>query len=463
MLKLWKKSNFKFSILLPIIILIVGFVLRIYNIEQRTFFEADQEWLSIRARDLLRGDLALIGQTTSVGSFSIGPGYIYLQAIFSFVFRGDPVGGVYLSIFLGMATLVGLYLFSRHFVSEKFALLVLVLTSFSSGIITWDQSPWAPSLFYIAQLLILSGAYLVSQKKQIGWLLFCLGAVTGFQSHIGVILSVLSVIIYFLIIKAEKPVKKYLLLSVLIIFIGLLPNLVFDLFNDFVNLKRISAIFGSGEGGYLPFSKVTGAMAYSASAILYPRQVNLLDSFIVRVILAASIANGLSLLFDKKFYKLSLLLLITGILPPALFFIQQGKFSEYYILMSVPSLVFLTSLLVYKMGDRPLLFIPIILLSVILNLQNWTRLERGLSLHDKKQVVAKVVELGGREGYGVSLSTGPGYNFGYNYLFDYYNAKPNIPPLKDQTKIFTIVAPEGYGGINGKLDYGGIGLLWQGI
>ncbi len=56
--------------------------------------------------------------------------------------------------------------------------------------------------------------------------------------------------------------------------------------------------------------------------------------------------------------------------------------------------------------------------------------------------------MGGASGYGMSLRTESGYNFGYSYLFDYYKATPDIPPLGGQTKIFTIVAPPGLMGLS---------------
>jgi hypothetical protein len=71
--------------------------------------------------------------------------------------------------------------------------------------------------------------------------------------------------------------------------------------------------------------------------------------------------------------------------------------------------------------------------------------------------------MGGKSGYGVSLSVQPGYGFGYQYLFDYYGASPDTPPLKNQKKIFTIVSPPGYRGIEAIKDFDGVGLRWEGI
>ncbi len=446
-----------------IAILLLGAFLRFYNLGTRTYFDADQEWMAFRSRDLLNGDLALIGPVTSIGSFSIGPGFIYLNSIFSFIFSKNPISGSILSVLLGLLTCLSLYLFAKNFVNQKFALILLFLVSTSWMFINWDQIPWTPSLFYLAQVIVLAGAYLASIKKDFGWVLLTFGFVVGFQAHVGIIISIFCAFIYLFITRSKIPKIKYVIYSIVVLLFGLLPNIVFDVFNNFVNFQRFMSIFSDTNNNYLSFSKVIGAMARSTSSIIYPRQINAIDTVITRVILAAAIANGLSMLFDKKLRKLSLLFLITAIVPPALFYLQQGKFSEYYIMMSVPSLLFLTMFLVYKVFSNKYLLFVILLVTTIINYTYWKKLDRNLTLQHKINIVSKIVEMGGKEGYGVSLTTAPGMNFGYNYLFDYYKAKPNLPPLKDQKKIFTILVPDGFDGIQGIKDFGGIGLLWQGI
>lgn len=462
-MKLLKKQFKHLGRFLPVAILLLAIFLRLYSLGTRTSFDADQEWMAFRSSALLRGDLALIGPITSVGSFSIGPGYIYLNSIFSLIFNGAPLAGAYLSVFLGILTLVSVYVFCKYSVSDRFALLVLFLMSISSYLISWDQNPWTPSLFHLAQIALMAGCYLISQDKKIGWFILSASIVVGFQAHVGIVLSLLCALIYLILVKVKLPDIKTIIISIGILLVGILPNIVFDLANDFANIKRLKDIFSGGEYNYLPFSKVTGTMAVNSASIIYPRQINLIDSIIIRIILAAAIAHGVALLFNKKTYKIALLLLITAVVPPALFYIQQGKFSEYYIMMSVPSLILLTALLMYKISSQKLIFVSLVFMSIALNFNNWINLDRKLSLSDKQAIVGKIVEMGGREGYGVSLSTELGHNFGYNYMFDYYNAKPNIPPLKDQQKIFTIVVPDGFHGIYSKQNFGGIGLLWQGI
>lgn len=457
------KRFLNYKTFLVLILLIFGLFLRLYKIESKSLFDADQEWMAYRARSVLEGDLALIGPTTSVGNFSIGPGFIYLWSIFSFLTHGNPSGGVYLSVFLGSLSCLAIFLFAKYFINEKVAFMLLFLTSFSSTLIFWDQIPWTPSLFYLSQIILLSGVYL-SIKNHLGFPLIALAIVIGFQSHVGIFLSLISILIFFIFVRPKKPDLKIILLSLAILFIGFLPNIVFDIFNNFVNLKRLAVIFkDDGLNYYVSFGKIINTLSFSVSSLVYPRKINIIDSVVVKSIFALILVNGLELLRDKKFKSISLLLLISITFPALFFYIQQGKFSEYYLMMTVPPLILLLGLFIKRILDKKLLLISILTLSLLLNIISLKNQNRLFNLSAKKKIVKIILEKGGKEGYGISLTTAPGDNFGFKYILDYYGIKADIPPKKAETKIFSIIVPSGFDGIKSQKEIDGIGLLWQGF
>ena len=112
------RINLKEVVIVGLILLFALF-LRLYNLDQRTAFNADQEWLAFRARDVIKGDFPLLGPVTSVGSFSIGPGYVYLMAFIGLFTNFTPISGALLSVLLGVLFLLSLFLFIRHFVDSK--------------------------------------------------------------------------------------------------------------------------------------------------------------------------------------------------------------------------------------------------------------------------------------------------------------------------------------------------------
>lgn len=451
------------ELIIVFLILFTALGLRLYNLPERTSFDADQEWLAFRASDVFKGDFPLLGPVTSVGSFSIGPGYVYLLSFFGLFTQNAPITGAYLSVALGMATLVLIYFFTKYFIDQKAAYLILFFTSISFGLISWDQLPWAPSLFYTSQIILLAGAYL-SSKNQIGYILMALGFIAGFQSHFGIVLSLISVSLYLLLVKPVKISKKTLITSLLIILVGLSPNILFDLTHNFVNIKKIILAFkGDGIDYFVSLNKIINVLNSHTTGLIYPRNNNLVDSVLTKGLFALILVNAISMLRDKKFKNISLLLLITAILPAMLFYVQQGKFSEYYLMMCVPSLIFIFALFVKNIINRKVILAVMILVSIWLNGKEFVNKKIPWNLKAKEETIKSIVEKGGTGNYGISLSTSLGNNFGFKYILKYYNVSADVPPKQGETKIFSIIIPEGFDGMVGMEDHGGIGLRWSGI
>jgi hypothetical protein len=451
------------KVLVIVLIFILGLGLRLYKLDERTLFDADQEWLASQSFELLKGDIPLLGPVTSIGSFSIGPGFIYLWSIVGIFTSSSPITGAYLSVFLGIVTLVALFLFTKYYIDQKVAYVFLFLTAISSNLIFWDQSPWAPSLFFVSQIILLTGAYLATKNK-VGYVLIVLGLVGGFQSHFGIVLSLLSVVLYFIFVKPVKIDLKTFILSFLILLIGFLPNIVFDLTHNFVNLKRIAGTIADDNLNYfVSFNKIVSVLNNNTTSLIYPRNSNLVDSVLNKGLFALVLVNGISLLRDKKYKNISLLLLITGVFPAILFYIQQGKFSEYYLMMTVPSMLLLVALLLMRIANKKIVLIPILLISIYLNFGLISNRYVSWNLKAKENIAKNIIEVGGYDNYGISLNSKLGNQFGFDYIFKYYGIKGDVPPKKGETRTFSVIIPQGFDGMVGTKTFDGIGLLWSGI
>lgn len=467
MISKYIRGSFNYRNLLFLLILILAFYMRIYNLEKRVGFGADQEDLFYKANELLSGDPVLLGMPTSVGGFSIGPIFTYFWSIFSFLFSGNPVAGNYLSIFLGLVTIVAVFFTGLEiFKSYLTAFFLVILYSFSYSIYVWDISPWPPSLFYLSQVLIIGGAY-IALKKPLGFILLSLGFLLGFSSHISMFISFVPIFVFWLIKRREIVrclTKKYILISGLIIFIGFLPNLLFDITHKFVNTKRLFGLLENPvtESFYpVTFSKVFKSLYESGVKIIIPVAENNTYLLIFSTIIFLSI---LALLRSKN-RDFILFILLSLFAVPFIFLFWKGNFSEYYLTMiTVPYFIFLIgSIFDTYLNNKKLLLIIFLGVFLYLNISEWRIRGRPLNLAAMKNAVILIIEKGGYKNYGVSLSTQPGYQFGYKYLFDYYGASPDIPPKKGETKIFTIVIPPGMDGIQAKVEFDGIGVLWEGI
>lgn len=455
-------TNYR-EILIVGLILLLGLSLRLYKLDQRTSFDADQEWLATRSYEMLAGDIPLLGPVTSVGNFSIGPGFIYLWSIVGVFTNSSPISGAYLSVTFGVVTLLAFYLFCKHFVDSKTAYVFLFLTSISSNLIFWDQSPWAPSLFFISQIILLTGAYLATKNK-LGYILIILGFISGFQSHFGIVLSLLSIFIYFIFVKPIKIDLKTIIYCLLLLLFGLLPNIAFDVTHDFINTKRmVGAFIGDGVNYFVSFNKIVNVLNTNTTSLFYPRNNNLIDSLITKGIFALVLVNAISLLRDKKFRNLSLLLLVTAITPALIFYIQQGKFSEYYLMMTVPSLLLLVALLLLKIINHKIIIVLVLMTSILLNFQQVKSRYVSWNLKAKENIAKTILEVGGSENYGISLNSKLGNHFGFTYIFDHYGIKGDLPPKKGETRTFSVIIPQGFDGMVGIKTFDGIGILWEGL
>lgn len=415
-----------------------------------------------KALDITKGDLHLLGPITSVGGFSIGPYYVYLLALLSFITGLSPITNAYLSVILGVVGIGITFFVIKDLVSEKSAMLICYLMAISISFISWDQMPWTPSLFYISQIILVYGV-VKSLKKQWGYLLVALGVSIGFSSHVGIFLSLIPVFVFYLLARPVKINLKYLLLTILILLGGFLPNIIFDVRHNFENVLRMLTIFkGDGLDYFVGFGKIIKTLSFSVVPLFYPRSMNNFDAVIVRVIFALIIVNTLRLATKKETKKLSMLLLLSVVLPSLYFYLTQGKFSEYYLIMTIPSLIIMASQLIQEVNSKKVMF-SILIISTILNFDLYKKMYVPFNLAAKEKVAQEIKSMAGGGDYGISLTTRHGEQFGFDYLFSYYDLKADVPPKKGQTKIFTIVIPEGFDGVNGMKDFDGVGLIWQGL
>lgn len=442
-----------------ILIILLALFLRTYNLERRTSFDADQEEIAGRARDLLSGHPVLLGPKTSLGGFSIGPGFTYLWGTSAIFTKGDPIAGAYTSIVLGLGFILFLYLFTRGVYSGKTALILSFLSAISLTLIVWDQNPWAPSLFYLSELTMLYGAY-ISDKKGYGVFISSLGLSIGFQSHFAIFLLPPAVLIYWLIFKPRLE-RKWLLYSLLVIFAGLAPAIVFDLTHNFVNLARLMSVFKLAVSGVAPpMSKIILTLISNSVSFYY-----VFSSVILRIVIFAAVimVSAVGALKDEKYRKIIVLSLLFLLIPFTFFLFYRSNFSEYYLMSAITPFIILSGYIFEKINKYYVLSLAVIIFLAFINIRDWRTYVRSINLWAKKQVVQTIVRMGGRSGYGVSLSVAPGYGFGYQYLFEYYGATPETAPFKNQNKIFTIIVPSGYKGIRSFVTFDGIGLRWQGL
>ncbi|MCX6704626.1 MAG: hypothetical protein NTZ07_04265 [Candidatus Woesebacteria bacterium] len=444
----------------PIILIVfLALFLRLYNLERRTPFDADQEEIAGRAKELLSGHPVLLGPKTSLGGFSIGPGFTYLWGLSGIFTNGNPIAGAYTSVFLGAGFIILVYFFTRKIYTEKTALILSLISATSLTLIIWDQSPWAPSLFYLAELLVIYGVY-ISDKKPIGMFISFLGFAVGFQAHFAVFLLPPAVLVYWLIFRPKFD-RKWICYSLLVIFVGLLPSIIFDATHHFVNFERLLSIFKLAVTGTAPpVSKVIMTLVSNSLSFFY---ISFPEVLRIAVFSVTILVCVIGIMKETKYRKVLVLSLLFLFVPFVFFLFYRSNFSEYYLMSALTPFIILSGYIFEKINKYLTVSLVIVVFLAFINISLWKTHVKPMNLWAKEQAVQTIIKMGGKSGYGVSLSVEAGYGFGYPFLFEYYGASPDLPPLKNQRKIFTIVAPPGYRGIEAIKDFDGVGLRWEGV
>ena len=88
----------KFALLL---ILLVAAFMRLYRIQDYMTFLGDEGRDVLVVYNILHGHLTLLGPTSSVGGFFLGPIYYYFMAPFLWLFNYNPVGPAVMVAFFG--------------------------------------------------------------------------------------------------------------------------------------------------------------------------------------------------------------------------------------------------------------------------------------------------------------------------------------------------------------------------
>lgn len=251
-----RKNKLEFGILF--LILLVGAFLRLYKIDEYMTFLGDEGRDAIVVRRLLVNlDPILVGPGTSVGNMYLGPAYYYLIAPSLFLFNFSPVGPSVLVALIGVATIFLIYYISRYWFGKWGAIAASFLYAISPTVIILSRSSWNPNVMPFFSLLTIWSIWKIWSEKRFSWYLW--GAVFYsfvLQSHyLGLIF--IPFILFFSFITfidgLADPVEtrrflKYFFLSLGIVFVSMLPLVVFDAKYDWRNFVAMKEFFLTGGG-----------------------------------------------------------------------------------------------------------------------------------------------------------------------------------------------------------------------
>lgn len=334
--------------MIAVLTLLAGFF-RLYRIGPGLQFLGDQgRDALVMYRLLAQGDLPFIGPITSVGGFYLGPLYYYLMAPFLWFWRFNPVGPAVATAVLGIITVPLLYLVAKKFYSHRVGLWAAGLYALAYIPISETRSAWNPNPMPLAALGIIYGFYLANYKNQPkGLLLAAVSLGVALQLHYMIVF--LAPFILWQVILARKRLKE-LLFGLAIMIVMLLPLFLFEIKNNWLNVKGLIEFLGKHQYASLDWLMVVKNTIGRSEQVIgmvlgFGRNYNPLRTWVTRGILL------LVIIFFKRIKFLGVYLL-TAIAALAVY---QDNIYPHYLGFLFPAVFILAAAVLSRL---PKLVLP---------------------------------------------------------------------------------------------------------
>lgn len=231
-----KINNKKFYLIL--LIIFSGLFLRAYN-PGLYVFGFDQVQILENAKEIISGNLTLIGPRTGPAGMFTGPLIYYLTA-FLLLIIPSPWTIVATSLTISLLTAIGLYLLVKRHLSINQALIILSIWALSPFLIYFDRITWNPNLTLLSSALVFFPLVSVLKSKPLSivdYLTIALGGFLSFQAHFsGFLLPALFIGTQLIWKKVNFKASLFLLAG---LGLSLIPTLIFDIRHSWLNLKGL--------------------------------------------------------------------------------------------------------------------------------------------------------------------------------------------------------------------------------
>ncbi|MBI2031270.1 MAG: hypothetical protein HYT08_01510 [Candidatus Levybacteria bacterium] len=381
----------KYKILLILLALLMMHIfLRSYQMEARNQFTWDQVDNAWAAKNIIIDyKYPLVGMQAKQNSgFYIGPLYYYFIAPFYFAFNLDPIASGFIALATSIITFfVFFYVFKKLF-STSFALIGLAIYVFSFSFIVADRVQWPINFIPIISLLIFFSLYriMIGEKKY----LIHLGIFLGLSLHLN-FTSIFLLIITVLCLPFfnwNRGLIKYGLVSVILFFIFLAPNIIYEIQNKYSSQQNLTKYLTTYYHGFhfVRFFQLSKDAFTEVADIIYISFLKPLRYLILPIFLILYNFKNRS----KEKMVVSYLVVLWFVVPWIIFSLYKGEITNYYFSLTRPIAIIVFTYLVLKIYFMKNIFPKIVIFGlgiyyVIFNFIIFynARFE-GLDFHRKK-------------------------------------------------------------------------------
>ena len=445
-------------------IVLIGFLLRVWNFQELFMYSHDQDLSAWAVLDIWeRGHLRLIGQETSVSGVFIGAGYYYLLIPFYLLFGMSPLGGVFLSIILGVFGVFSCYFVFKYITNERIALVgsLIYATSFLVVMTEREVVPTMPVFLWTSWYLYSLGLILKG-KQQVGFILSAF--LIGLAWHLNLALIILAPLIIMAFVFSKKKLDlRAAFWGGIVLFVTNMPLLLFEMRHGFSQTKAIVGALMKSENVSIDrlakFDRVMQLVVTNVNRIFGMNLLDISHLGVFYVAIGIVLFVGWAELLGKKIWVLMATWLV---LIPLFFTFNSINTSEYYLNAMTIVWILLVSTFIVKLRDYKK-EIAWIVLAFIVGLgikQFWGMNINRSGYVEKRQLVREIKKDALVHGFpcvSVSYITDPGYDMGYRYLYRLEKMHVNRP--SSESPVYSIVFP------HSKVDridksFGALGLIF---
>lgn len=325
-LNLAKKNK---AIVFVFIIFLFELFLRFYDINGKSPFgydQVDNAWAAQKI--IVHRIFPLVGMVAKGNSgIYIGPVYYYLIAVLYWIFNLNPIAS---GIFAGLTSIFTFWVIfyvSKKLFSVEVAIIAVFINTFLLPAIIFDRVQWPVNLIPGVSLLIFYLLYRITlgDVKKIIFLALLVGF--SFSIHFTSIFFPIIIVLTLPFFPRNKETLKYILLSLPLFLIWLLPNVVYQLqqkssgsnftsyFHTYfhgVHLRRIIQLAGDGLIQFNPY--------------LFVDKLTQLKFIAVPLFLVTYLYKSVS----REKLIFCYLVLLWFIVPWFVFATYSGEISDYY-------------------------------------------------------------------------------------------------------------------------------------
>lgn len=363
----------------------LAFFLRIINIGREMPFIGDQGWFYLSARDLVvNGQIPLVGIASSHPWLHQGPLWTYMLAGAFWIFGFNPVNGAYLTIVLGVLTVLLVYIVGTEMFSKRIGLISALLYATSPLVIAHSRTPYhtSPIPFFTLLFIYSLCKWINGSSNFFPLSIFFLAILYNLELATSVLWFVLLAILLYGIWKKKEWIKKLLnkktlIYSLAAFIIPMMPMLIYDFSHNFPQTIKFIIWIGYRILRFFGFLGIHGEDQLISSNSILPFSFNFYQQLVFAgnnivsfIILLFSLTVLFINLFKKKVHEIGFTILTLWILIALVGYFVNKTPSGAYLPILFPALIILLAFSFDKIMKIKVLFIPVILTVILLSFMN---------------------------------------------------------------------------------------------